>query len=168
MQIADGQVVTIEYVLKDQDGNVVESSAERGPVTFKLGSDRMLPGIANAIEGMEIGETRTGTIAPGELIPKESCRTQRVLLTEFPEGVSPGMGDRFSAKDEAGHPVVFEVFEKDDESVTVYLLHPLHEKALDYEVKVLAARKSNLPPPPPVDVPDMTEDLLEDAVEEED
>ncbi len=160
MRIADGLVVTIEYTLKDAGGAVLESSAERGPVTWKLGSERMLPGIANAIEGMEVGESRTGIIPPGELVPRETTRTRDVALAEFPKGLDPKLGDRFQAKDESGHPVIFEVTKCTDEAVTVQLLHVLHDQEVHYEVKVLAARKSNLPPPPPVDVPDMTDDLL--------
>lgn len=159
MQIADGLVVTIEYTLKNADGEVLESSEGRGPVTFKQGSDRMLPGIANAIEGMEVGEERTGTIPPGELFPRDQTRTRKVPLAEFPEGVKPQLDDRFQAKDEGGQPVLFEVIECTDEWVTVQLLHILHDVEVHYEVKVLAARKANLPPPPPVDVPDFTEDL---------
>lgn len=169
MRIADGLVVTIEYTLRDAAGEVLESSADRGPVTWKLGSERMLPGIANAIEGMEVGESRTGIIPPGELVPRDTTRTRDVALGEFPEGLDPKLGDRFQAKDEGGHPVIFEVTARTDEAVTVQLLHVLHDQEVHYEVKVLAARKSNLPPPPPVDVPDMTEDieLSEEAVEEE-
>ncbi len=159
MQISDGQVVTIEYTLKDADGVLVESSEGRGPITFKLGSDRMLPGVAKAIEGMTVGESRSGVIPPGELLPREVTRTRQIPTGEFPEGLDPKPGDRFQAKDENGQPVIFEVTERSESSVTVQLLHVLHDKEVHYEVKVLAARKSNLPPPPPVDVPDMTDDL---------
>jgi FKBP-type peptidyl-prolyl cis-trans isomerase SlyD len=159
MQIADGLVVTIEYTLTEADGTLVESSKDRGPVTFKQGSDRMLPGIANAIEGMEVGESRSGVIPPGELFPRTQTRTRTMGLTEFPDGLDPKVDDRFQAKGEDGQPVLFEVIERTDDSVTVQLLHILHDQEVHYEVTVLAARKANLPPPAPVDVPDFTEDL---------
>ena len=166
MQIQDGQVVTIEYTLKDPEGNVLESSAERGPVTFKLGSDRMLPGVARAIEGMTVGESREGVIPAGQLVPREFTTSRTVRLDEFPEGVEPQVGDRFQAKGDGGQPVLFEVNERTEDSVSVQLLHILHDQPVHYEVTVLAARKSNLPPPPPLDVPDMTEDLVAEEVEE--
>ncbi len=164
MVIADGQVVTIEYTLKDAEGTVLESSAERGPVTFRLGQDRMLPGLANAIQGMTVGETREGIIPPGELVPREFTSKRDVPRTEFPSGVAPSIGDRFQAKGMDGGPVIFEVVELSDEIITVQLLHGLHEKEVHYEVTVLAARKSNLPPPPPSaeEVEDLTDDLLEE------
>lgn len=165
MEVVDGLVTTIEYTLKDAAGEVLESSQDRGAITFKMGSDRMLPGLAKVIKGMKVGETREGIIPPGELVPAETTAKRDIPRAEFPEGLSPKLGDRFQAKDHNGQPVIFEVIEESKEAVKVQLLHILHEREIHYEVKVLAARRSNIPPPPPVDVPDMTDDLL---VEEED
>lgn len=161
MRIEDGQVVTINYTLRNADGEVLESSAERGAISFQLGAQRMLPGLAKAMVGMSVGETRKGVIPPGELVPREVVPTQSIPLAEFPAGVEPSIGDRFGAKSAEGQPVIFEVSERGDDSVTVLLLHPLHDTEVHYEVEVLAARKANLPPPPPVDLPDMTDELLE-------
>lgn len=162
MEIHEGLVVTIEYTLRDARGEVLETSADRGPVTFKLGSDRMLPGLARALDGMKVGETRRGVIPPGQLVPREMTATRQVGLTEFPKGVEPDVGDRFKARGPDGQPVLFEVVERSGDTVTVQLLHALHETEVHYEVTVLAARKSNLPPPPPVDVEDLTDDLIEE------
>ncbi|MBU0550216.1 FKBP-type peptidyl-prolyl cis-trans isomerase [Myxococcota bacterium] len=162
MEVVDGLVTTIEYTLKNAKGEIVESSQARGAITFKMGSDRMLPGLAKVIKGMKVGEARQGTIPPGELVPVEMTAKREIPLSEFPEGVKPKLGDRFRAKDHNGQPVIFEVIEVMEEAVKVQLLHILHEEEIHYEVKVLAARRSNIPPPPPVDVPDMTEDLLEE------
>lgn len=162
MRIEEGQIVTIEYSLRSAAGDVLESSKDRGPVTFKLGSERMLPGLAKAMEGMQVGEVRKGVIPAGELVPRASAPSRKVLFTEFPEGVEPKVGDRFQARNPEGQPVTFEVSERHDDGVTVLLLHPLHDTEVRYEVEVLAARKSNLPPPPPVDLPDMS-DLIESS-----
>ena len=162
MQISEGLVVTIEYTLRDGAGVVLESTKDRGAVTFKMGSVRMLPGLEKAIEGMEVGESRTGRIPPGELVPKGFTATREVPRAEFPQGVAPDVGMRFQAKDADGKALHFEVIEATDEVVQVQLLHPLHDTEVHYEVSVIAARRSNLPPPPPVDVPDLTDDLLED------
>lgn len=164
MQIGPGLVVTIEYTLRNAAGKTLESSAERGPVTFVMGSQRMLPGLSAAIEGMVVGESRSGTIPPGALVPIATTAARRVGRNEFPSGAKPKVGDRFGAKDLDGNPVTFQVTEVTDEAVVVHLLHPLHDEKVNYEVKVLAARRASLPPPPPPgvgeEVPDMTDDLL--------
>lgn len=164
MQIEDGMVVTIEYTLKDDQGQVVESSEDRGAISFRMGDARMLPGLVKVIRGMSVGERRVGTIPPGQLVPADQTDTRAVSLAEFPEGLNPQVGQRFQARDLEGRPVMFEVFERDDETVKVRLLHILHEVEVSYEVKVIAARRSNVPPPPPVEgVPDLTDELEEEA-----
>lgn len=162
MEIADGLVVTIEYTLRDGRGEVLETSTGRGPVSFKMGSSKLLPGLARAMQGLRVGESRTGIIPAGQLVPAEMTATRRVGLDEFPEGVNPDVGQRFRARAEDGQPLMFEVTERDAQGITVRLLHALHEVDVHYEVRVLAARRTNVPPPVPTDVVDLTEDLLED------
>lgn len=158
MQIANGHVVTIEFTLKDSGGAVLESTEGGGPITFTMGKDRMLPGLAKAIEGMTVNETREGTIAPGELVPPGAKRV--VQKNEFPGGNLPEVGARFQAKGANGQAVNFEVVSKTDAQCTVQLLHPLHDVEVHYTVTVVAARRGNVPPPAPVDVPDLTDELL--------
>ncbi|MEZ4463291.1 MAG: FKBP-type peptidyl-prolyl cis-trans isomerase [bacterium] len=163
MRIEEGQVVTIEYALKDGTGKVLESSQQGGAITFRYGVDRMLPGLARAMEGMAIGETRTGTIPPGQLVPAEGTAHRVVQAGEFPAGAKPTVGDRFQARGPDGRPLLFEVAEVlPDGGARVHLLHALHDVEVHYEVTIKAARKAGLPPPPPVDLPDLSEDLLDE------
>lgn len=173
MQIEPGLVVTIEYSLRDADGQVLEASEEKAPMTFVIGTDRMLPGLAAVLLKMKVGESRQGVIPPGELIPLDSLPMRRVPLSEFPQGHTPKLGDRFQAKGPQGQPVQFEVSELQAQAVIVRVLHPLHEVAVHYDVKVLAARRASIPPPPPMaddealldltdELLDLTDDLLED------
>ncbi len=159
MIIEDGLVVTLEFTLKDSAGKVLESTDN---LLFKMGEDPMLPGLAKAMVGMKVGEKRTGTIAPGELVPANPKHRRDVLFSEFPGGEAPAVGTRFQAKGADGNPVIFEIVEKKKSSVQVQLLHILHETEVHYEIKIISARRANLPPPAPVDVPDMTDLLLED------
>lgn len=159
MKIRDGLVVTIEFTLKDGEGKVLESTES---LTFKMGEDHMLPGLAKAMMGMAVGEKREGTIPPGALVPPDPAHRREVLHSEFPGSSAPGVGTRFQAKGADGSPVIFEVIEMKKASVVVQLLHMLHDTEVHYEVKILSARKANLPPPPPVDVPDMTDLLAEE------
>ncbi len=162
MELAEGLVVTIEYSLRDASGQVLESSTARGPISFRMGSTRMLPGLERAMQGMRVGEMRTGVIPAGQLVPRELTSSRRVGLDEFPEGVDPQPGQRFRARADDGNPVMFEVRERDGAAVVVQLLHVLHDVEVHFEVRVLAARRTNVPPPPPAEVPDLTEELLED------
>lgn len=164
MQIAPGLVVTLDFTLTDASGKVIETTEGAEPVTFQYGSRTILPGLAKAIEGLQVGESRTGKIPAGQLVPREAGGRRRVSRAELPAGASPKVGDRFSAKEaEHAQPVQLEVVSTDDQGIEVLLLHPLHDVEVSYEVHVRAVRRANVPPPPPVSI---DEDLT-DALEEE-
>lgn len=164
MRVADGHIVAIEFTLKDEDGSVIETTQGKEPIVFTMGDSRMLPGIAAVILGMEVGASKDGELAPGELVPPQKSAATRVLLSEFPEGSDPKVGDRFEAKDAAGNDVNFEVFERDDEAVRIWPLHPLHDKRLGYSVEVVSARRPDLPPPTPggASFPTLEVELIEE------
>ena len=66
-QAADGDRVTIDYVARVKDGDVVDSSLERGqPVDFVLGGgDMPLLGLDRGIVGMRLGGRRRILAPPG-------------------------------------------------------------------------------------------------------
>ncbi len=161
MEVTTGLFVTLDFTLTEPSGKVIETTAGAEPITFQFGSRSILPGLATAIEGMKVGETRKGTIPPGQLVPREFCGKRHVPRKELPAGASPKVGDKFAAKD-IGHaqPVNLEVVATDDDGIDVILLHPLNEVEIGYEVTVVAARRPNVPPPAPMTV----EEDLTDAV----
>lgn len=56
MTITNGSTVTLEYTLSLDDGEIVESTEEDGPLTFVQGSGELLPGIEQAVAGMAKGQ----------------------------------------------------------------------------------------------------------------
>lgn len=165
MEIAEGLVVTLDFTLTDPAGKVIETTQGGEPITFQFGGRHILPGLAKAIEGMKVGESRTGKIPAGSLVPRDAGGKRRVPRSELPAGASPKVGDRFAAK-EAGHaqPVQLEVLTVDAQGIEVLLLHPLHDTEVGYDVTVRAVRRPNVPPPPPVAVEeDLTDAVLEDV-----
>lgn len=166
MEIADGLVVTLDFTLTDPAGKVIETTAGGEAITFQFGGRHILPGLAKAIEGLKVGETRQGKIPAGQLVPREALGKRRVLRTELPAGAAPKVGDRFAAKD-AGHaqPVQLEVVAVDDLGIDVLLLHPLSDIEVGYDVTVRAVRRPNVPPPPPMSIDeDLTDAVLEEEV----
>ncbi len=163
MKVADGTLVTIDYVLRNGRGEIIERSEEGKPLSFTLGQPGLLPGLAKAMQGMQAGESRKGTIPAGQLVPREVSPISKIALAEFPAGTDPQVGARFQASGPGGLPVTFEVVERGADSVKVQLLHPLHDEDVQYEVKLLTIRKQGVPPPAPIDVPDLTDELTEGA-----
>jgi FKBP-type peptidyl-prolyl cis-trans isomerase SlyD len=157
MKLADGTLVTIEYVLRSGKGEIIERSQDGKPLSFTLGAPGLLPGLAKAMQGMQAGESRKGEIPAGQLVPREVAPVSSIPLAEFPAGTDPQVGARFQAGGPGGQPVLFEVLERGADSVKVQLLHVLHDEVVHYEVKLISIRALGVPPPAPIDVPDLTD-----------
>ena len=58
MQIEKRKVVTIDYTLTDEDGEVLDTSKGEGrtPLTYLHGSGNIVPGLENALEGKGTGD----------------------------------------------------------------------------------------------------------------
>lgn len=60
-----GNIISVHYVGKLEDGTVFDSSVERGaPFTFILGAGQVIPGWEKGIVGMHVGGKRTLVIPP--------------------------------------------------------------------------------------------------------
>jgi FKBP-type peptidyl-prolyl cis-trans isomerase len=60
-----GDTVTIHYVGRFTNGQVFDSSIDRGtPYTFVLGSGQVIPGVDQGVVGMKVGGKRRLTIPP--------------------------------------------------------------------------------------------------------
>ena len=55
MKIAKHAVVAIHYTLKDNSGNVLDSSAGRDPLWYLHGEGNLIPGMEEGLEGREQG-----------------------------------------------------------------------------------------------------------------
>ncbi|MDO2098155.1 FKBP-type peptidyl-prolyl cis-trans isomerase, partial [Escherichia coli] len=56
--------VTLHFALKLEDGNVVDSTFDKQPASFKVGDGNLLPGFEQALFGLKNGDNRTLTILP--------------------------------------------------------------------------------------------------------
>jgi len=62
--IQDGQVVTLEYTVRFDDGRLIDSTGECGPLAIMVGSGQLFPALEDRILDMAVGETREIRIPP--------------------------------------------------------------------------------------------------------
>src|SRR5215475_9326896 len=108
MKVAKGQIVRLSYELRVKGGEVLETSAQSGPIQYVHGEGRLLPALERRLEGMEIGAEKHGTIPASEAFPEESLPTKEIGRNEFPRGEKIDVGRVFEAKGPTG-PVMFKV-----------------------------------------------------------
>jgi len=132
--IAKGDKVSIHYTAKLEDGTVVDQSQPNQPLRFTAGSDELIPGVSQAVIGMEQGGSKTVTVPP-ELGygPHHPEAMQQAERKHFPSEVK--VGDVFKAV--AGEQeMIVRVIEVEDETVTLDANHPLAGQTLVFDLTV--------------------------------
>ncbi len=66
MKIRANCLVELEYRLTDQNGNVVESSADDGPIVYLHGHEEIQPRLEQALDGATQGQSMRVTLPAGE------------------------------------------------------------------------------------------------------
>ncbi|HXG52295.1 MAG TPA: FKBP-type peptidyl-prolyl cis-trans isomerase [candidate division Zixibacteria bacterium] len=136
--IKDGSVVSFEYTLSDEEGNVLETNVGEEPVTYTHGRHEIIPGLENGMSGMEINEKRRLRVQPEDGYgPVHADYFKEVPRDEIP---ASGLivGTVLRARGPHGEDFSVRVHEIKDHTVVLDLNHPLAGKVLNFEVRVLS------------------------------
>ncbi len=133
-----GDTVAVHYTGTLEDGEVFDSSRERDPLEFEVGSGQVIPGFDRAVEGLEVGQSREVTLDPEEGYgePREDLVVD-VDRNQFPDGEEPSVGRQVQVQVAPGQNRVATITGVEDESVTLDLNHPLAGKALTFAVELV-------------------------------
>ena len=126
--------VRVHYTGRLNDGTVFDSSLEREPLEFVVGSTGLIPGFSNGVEGLAVGQETTLTVEPDQGYGERHDELVREVPREaLPEGVNEG--DPLRAKTEHGEVQVW-VKELGDETAVIDGNQPLagHTLTLDIEL----------------------------------
>ncbi|MBS0378317.1 MAG: peptidylprolyl isomerase [Proteobacteria bacterium] len=136
MSIAQDQVVAIHYTLRNDAGEVLDSSSEGEPLTYLHGHGNLIPGLERELAGHVTGDKLSVKIAPadayGEYDAELVQRVPRRALKGIPN-ISVGM--RLQAQTEHG-PRAVTVTQLQGDLVTLDGNHPLAGQRLNFEVEV--------------------------------
>lgn len=142
MQATRKTVVSIDYTVRDQKGNVLDSSEGRSPLSYVHGARRIIPGLERALDGKSPGDAFEVTVPPGEAYGERLPElVQAVPREQFPEEAVPRVGQQFQVQTDAG-PRTVTVANVDAAAVTIDANHPLAGQALNFAVKVIDVREA--------------------------
>jgi FKBP-type peptidyl-prolyl cis-trans isomerase SlyD len=148
MQVAKNKVVSIDYTLKNDEGEVIDSSEGQEPLFYLHGNQNIVPGLEKALEGKMSGDQVQVSLAPSEAYGERNDALQQVVPREAFQGIDAlEVGMQFRAESNAGQQIVT-ITAIDGDEVTVDGNHPLAGETLNFDVTV-------------VDVRDATEEELE-------
>lgn len=141
--VKKGRVVSLGFVLKDEQGEVLDQSEEGGPLEYLHGSHDVIPGLEKALEGHKTGEHVRVVIPPADAYGEyEVSLVDEVSREQFPgiDDIQPGM--QFQTQMDDGAPMVINVTAVDGDTVVVDGNHPLAGMTLVFEVDILSVREA--------------------------
>ena len=137
-QAKSGDKVRIHYTGKLDDGTVFDSSREREPLEFTVGSGMVIPGFDNAVEGMEVGESKNVKIAPAEAYGERS--DENIIEIErnmLPPEIDPEVGMKLQASNKDGGATIVTVTEVGDEKLKIDANHQLAGENLNFDIELM-------------------------------
>ncbi len=141
MSVEKGNKVHLHYTGTFKDGEEFDSSKEKGPIIFEVGKGKVIPGIEEAVVGMEEGEKKEVSLPP----EKGYGKRKDDLVREFPRSVlgtsqvSEGQVVQLQTGD---NQIVSATIRKlTDEKVTFDFNHPLAGETLLFELELVKIEK---------------------------
>ena len=137
MTVSNGKKVTLEYTLKLDDQSVVDSNVGGEPLKVTQGKHELVPGLEKALEGMAAGEKKKITVAPpeayGTVDPNAFQEVDRKMVPSDAQKV----GAQLEGTTTDGRKVFPRISEVKNDTVVLDFNHPLADKTLHVDVKVL-------------------------------
>ncbi|MBW4578814.1 MAG: peptidylprolyl isomerase [Tildeniella nuda ZEHNDER 1965/U140] len=137
-QAKTGDTVKVHYTGKLDDGTVFDSSADREPLEFTLGSGSIIPGFERAVLGMSMGESKT------EIIPIDDAYgphlEEMVVVVDrqqMPVEIEPQIGQQLQLQQQDGQVLPVVITDVSNAAVTLDANHPLAGEALTFDIKLV-------------------------------
>jgi FKBP-type peptidyl-prolyl cis-trans isomerase SlyD len=142
MTISKDNAVLINFSLKNDKGEMIDTSEGREPLAYLHGHGNLLPGLEDKLEGEKEGGKVNATFGPsdayGEFDPKF---IQQVPISNFNEKEMVQVGAQFQVQMEEGVGVAT-ITALDGEEVTVDMNHPLAGQTLTFDVEIVEVREA--------------------------
>jgi FKBP-type peptidyl-prolyl cis-trans isomerase SlpA len=129
VRIGPDREVTLHFALKLESGDVVDSTFDKQPATFKVGDGNLLPGFERNVQ-----------VQPEQGFGQPNPQNVQIMPRSQFEGMelSEGLLVIFNDAANTELPGVVKAF--DDNQVTIDFNHPLAGKVLDFEVEIIEVK----------------------------
>ena len=138
-QVKANDTVKVHYTGKLADGQVFDSSVERGePIEFTMGQGQLIPGFEKGLIDMKVNEKKTINIPKEEAYgePREEL-VQEVEKSQLPEEIKPEVGMGLVSKSPDGQEMNLVVKDVKEDTIVVDGNHPLAGKDLVFDLEVV-------------------------------
>ncbi|MEZ4519724.1 MAG: peptidylprolyl isomerase [Chloroflexota bacterium] len=140
--VSDGQVVSLAYILRLDDGEEIDAAGADEPLVYLHGVGNIIPGLEEALTGMTVGDSKSVKVlakdAYGEMDPDAY---EEVPLEFFPDDMELEEGMSLNLFNQStGEHIEAYLAELSEESAVLDMNHPLAGENLNFEVEVVEVR----------------------------
>ena len=141
MKIAKERVVLFHYTLKNDEGEVLDTSEGEAPMAYLHGELNIVEGLEKAMEGKEAGDKFDVSVEPAEAYGEyDESLVQPIPKEQF--GDHPvEAGAQFHAETAIG-PRVVTVITIEDDQVVIDANHALAGENLHFNIEVVEVREA--------------------------
>ncbi len=139
--VTSGNVVSLAYTVSDETGKELDSTNETGILDYIQGSNHLLLGLQNALEGKSVGDSIKTNLAAKDAYGKHHAELVQPMEKGLFENTELKEGSQFEIMAQDGKRLAT-VITIDGNEVIVDLNHPLAGKNLIIESKIVDIRKA--------------------------
>lgn len=141
--VRDNKVITIEYTLKNDAGEVLDASDDNAPMVYLHGAQSIIPGLENALNGKGVGDALSVRLEPEQAYGmRDETMKQEVPKDMFGDDKIQ-IGMQYHAQSPEGEMLVVTVIDQSDTTVTVDGNHPFAGQHLNFDVEVKDIRDAS-------------------------
>lgn len=130
-----GDTVKVHYTGTLDDGTTFDTSTNRDPLQFTIGSGQVIPGFEQAVIGMNAGESKTVNIPSDEAYGQYYAElVMAVDKNQLPDDLNPEVGQQLEVRRTDGKTIIVTVTEISASQVTLDANHPLAGKDLTFNI----------------------------------
>src|SRR3989338_4273863 len=143
-QVEKGDTVSIEYTGTFSNGEVFDTSKDREPLQFQVGSGQVIPGFDHAVEGMQLHQEKTFTIPTAEAYgPVRKEMILEIPRNKLPTQPEPKVGMVLMLQGPNRERLPAKIVHVEKEIVAIDANHPLAGKELTFKVKVVGINETS-------------------------
>jgi FKBP-type peptidyl-prolyl cis-trans isomerase SlyD len=140
VKIENNTVVTVDYVLTNDQQEELYSSEHDEAIIYLHGSGELLDGLEQALDGRTSGEHFSVTLQPAEAYGDNQPELiQTMHMDEF-DGVEMSEGMELEGEDPDGNFRLLRVQKIEDDNVTINMNHPLAGMVLHFALEIKEVR----------------------------
>ncbi len=142
MKISKNTVVSLNYTLKNSEGELIDSTEGKEPLVYLHGVGGMIPGLETGLEGQEAGANFKVIVSPNDGFgARNEDLIHIVPKSGFQGDEEMQIGMQVQLQTEQGMTIAT-ITEIEGEDVTLDMNHPLSGVELHFDVNILELRSA--------------------------